>query len=412
MSVWSPGGRLLGRLRPRRVRGDHLRFGRGRLVAVQTGIAGVVAGLAARGAAGAWGYLLVGAGALLVLGALARFRGQWADRRVLARLRRGRLPVTAPPGTPTENLGVARSLLPALTVTEFADRNLPRGRGHPSGSRRPARGLGVLADGRGHATIAAFPGGVLPGLPAETVARWLARDPARPAAAQVVVEQFGVPSWDFHHRFRPTVVYRQLHPTGCPVAVRSWLVVRYEPLDAPEATARRGGGEDGARSAVASATVRLRAELAAQGAPTTPLGAAESRQLLRRLGDPDPDGRPRSSTWSSAGATHTTLTAHVASQDDWHRLLTGLGACTADRVVAVATLTADGPALRVRAAVRVVSPLAEHATTQRDRLRAVDVTGPPAADQAAGLLATLPLAYPSRPLDEATGFATPARRRP
>jgi hypothetical protein len=56
--------------------------------------------------------------------------------------------------------------------------------------------------------------------------------------------------------------------------------------------------------------------------------------------------------------------------------------------------------------VRVVSPLAQHATAQRDRLQVADVTGPPAADQAAGLLATLPLAYPSRPLDEATGFAT------
>ena len=377
-----------------------LRFGRARLVAVETGLGGVAAGLAARGAWGHWGYAVVGAGALLALAALARFRGEWADRRLLARLRRGRLAVAPPTAPRARGLGVARALLPALTVTEFADRNTPGG-----------RGLGVLSDGRGHAAVAAFPGGTLPALPAGIVARWLADDPARPAAAQLVVEQFGVWSRDFHHRFQPTVAYRQLPTGGRPVAVRSWLVVRFEPLDAPEAAARRGGGEDGARAAVAAAAARLRARLAAHGAPTTPLDPAQARQLLRQLGDPEPNGRVMPSGWAGAAATHTTLTADVASQDDWRRLLSGMEGCAADRVVAAATLTAPGGDLRVRTAVRVVSPLAQHAMAQRDRLRAAGVAGPPAADQAAGLLATLPLAYPSRPLDEATGFAAPGDSR-
>ncbi|WP_243740820.1 type VII secretion protein EccE [Streptomyces sp. 8K308] len=367
---------------------------------MEAGLGGVAAGLAARSAWGNWGYILVGAGALLALGALARFRGDWADRRLLARLRRGRLTITPPTAPRARSLGVARALLPALTVAEVADRNTP-GR----------QGLGVVSDGRGHAVVAAFPGGTLPGLPAGIVAGWLADDPARPAAAQVVVEQFGVWSRDFHHRFQPTVAYRQLPSGGRPVAVRSWLVVRYEPLDAPEAADRRGGGEDGARAAVAAAAARLRARLAAHGVPTTPLGSAEARQLLRQLGDPEPNGRVMSSGWAGAAATHTTLTASVASQDDWRRLLSGMGGCVADRVVAAATLTAHGGDLRVRAAVRVVSPLAQHAMAQRDRLEAAGVTGPPAADQAAGLIATLPLAYPSRPLDEATGFATPGDTR-
>ncbi|MGP3967374.1 type VII secretion protein EccE [Streptomyces sp. 6N223] len=386
---------------------------------MEAGLGGVAAGLAIREAWGSWGYVLVGAGALLALGALVRFRGEWADRRVLARLRRGKLVVTSPPETRTRGLGVARTLLPALAVTQVADRNTPTRWGHLPGPQGPGGGLGVISDGRGHAAVAAFPVGLLPMLPVAIVARWLAEDPVRPAAAQIVVEQFGVPTWDFHHRFQPTVAYRQLPNGNGPVAARSWLVVRYEPLDAPEATDRRGGGEEGARAAVAAAAARLRARLAAQGAPTTPLDAADVRQLLRQLGDPQPNGRPMASSWAGTAATHATLTANVASQDDWLRLLAGMRACTADRVVAAATLTAGGPGapglgldlgngdgLRVRTAVRVVSPLAQHATSQRDRLEAAGITGPPAEDQAAGLLATLPLAYPSRTLDEATGFAT------
>ncbi|MGP4113364.1 type VII secretion protein EccE [Streptomyces sp. 4N509B] len=369
-------------------------------MAVEAGVGLAVAGgLALRGVLG---YALAGAGVVVVVGALLRRRGEWADRRLLARLRRGRLAVTPPQGVrPAAALGVAQTLLPALTVTEVADRNVPG----------PA-GLGVVSDGRGHATVAALPGGVLPDLPAGIVARWLAEDPARPAAAQLVVEQFAVPSWDLHHRFQPTVAYRQLDRGGRPVAVRSWLVVRHEPLDAPEAAARRGGGEDGARAAAAACAARLRARLAAHGAETTPLGAPAARELLRQLGDPDTQGRSLPWIWASGTATHSTLSVRVSSQRDWHRLLSGLADCAADRVVVAATLTADGPDLRVQTAVRVVSPLAQHAAAQRDRLRAAGVTGAPVVDQAAGLLATLPLAYPARPLDEATGLASLGVRLP
>ncbi|MEO3755871.1 type VII secretion protein EccE [Streptomyces sp. B6B3] len=378
----------------RRFRG--LRFGRARLVAIETGLAAVAVGLALRGP---WGYyVLAGAGLLLVVGALVRRRGAWADQRVLARLRGRRLAVPPPPGPhgrePGE-LGLVRALLPALDVTEVADRN------------SEPEALGVVSDGRGHAAVVAFPGGMLPALPADQVARWLAEDPARPAAAQLVVEQFGVPPWDFHFGFQPATAYRQLPYRRRPVAVRSWLVVRYEPLPAPEAAARRGGGHAGACAAVAAATARLRARLAAHGVPTTPLGADEVTDLLRQLGDPEAEGRALPTSWAGQASTHCTLTARVSCQNDWQLLLSGLAACAADRLVAAATLTAHGGTLRVLAAVRLVSTLAQHAAGERERLLAAGVTGPPAADQTAGLLATLPLAYPTHPLDEATGFAGP-----
>ena len=384
--------------RPRRA----LRFGRARLVAVETGLGCLATGVAFQGP---WGYGLAGAGALVVTGSLLRRRGEWADQWLLDRLRRDALAPTgapAPTGEETD-LGLAGALLPTLDIAGFADRN-----GAGSGG---AAELGVLADGRGHAAIVEFPGGTLPSLPAAAVARWLDEDPARPAAAQLVVEQFGLPPWDFHYRYQPTIAYRQLPFGGRPVAVRSWLVLRYEPFDAPEAAERRGGGAAGARAAVAAATARIRARLAAHGVPSAPLGPDQVRDLLRGIGDTSAEGRAIPGSWAGNAATHCTVTAEVANQADWSRLLGSLATCTADRVVTAATLTRDGAGLNVRTAVRVVSTMAQHAAAERDRLIQAGIVGPPAADQAAGLLATLPVAYPARSLVEATGFVTTGEAR-
>ncbi|SFD09620.1 type VII secretion protein EccE [Streptomyces aidingensis] len=370
---------------------------RARLVAAEAGAGAALAGVALPGA---WGYALTGAGVLAAVGGPVRVRGERAGRRLPARLRRGTpAPGPAPgagAGPGPERLGAAQTLLPALTVTEAPDRNIPG-----------PDGLGVAGDGRGHATVAAFPGGMLPALPAAAVARWLAEDPARPAAAQIVVERFAVPSWDMHYHYPPTAAYRGLPGAGTAVAVRSWLVVRCEPLEAPRAIALRGGGQAGAHAALAAAA-RLRARLAARGAPTVPLTAASTRDLLRHLGDPEPDGRALRGSWAGRGAAHATLTAEVASRGDWFRLLAGLARCSADRVVVAATLTAEGGELRVRTAVRVVSALPQHAAAQRDALHSAGITGPPGRDQSAGLLATLPLAHPGRPLAEAAGLTTAA----
>ncbi|TDC62683.1 hypothetical protein E1283_33660 [Streptomyces hainanensis] len=369
------------------------RFGRGRLVAVEAGLGCLAAGAAFQGP---WGYGLAGVGALVATGSLLRRRGAWADQWLFDRLRRDALApdgTAAPAGRADDaDLGLATALLPALDIAEFPDRN--------------GRDLGVLADGRGHAAIVEFPGGMLPSLPAGVIARWLDEDPARPAAAQLVVEQFGLPPWDFHYRYQPTIAYRQLPFAGRPVAVRSWLVLRYEPFDAPEAAERRGGGAAGARAAVAAATARIRAGLAARGMPSLPLGAGQVRDLLRQIGDASAEGRAITGSWAGSAATHCTVTAEVANQSDWARLLGSLATCTADRVITAATLTREGAELRVRTAVRVVSTMAQHAAAERDRLVQAGIVGPPAADQAAGLLATLPVAYPARSLVEATGFTT------
>ncbi|MET2719051.1 type VII secretion protein EccE [Streptomyces harbinensis] len=371
-------------------------FGRARWVALEAGLGAAAAGVAVGGAAGG---ALIGGGAVTLAGALLRRRGRWADQLVTARLRQDtRQPAPAgdpdpahPGGTPYGGgpPDLARTLLPALDITAVTDRNGPP--------------VGVLADGRGHAAVLAFPGGTVPSLPVDLIAHALTEDPARPAAAQVLVEQFGVPPWDFHYRYQPTVAYRQLPSEGRPVAVRAHLVLRYEPLDAPEAAARRGGGAVGGRAAVVAALARLRARLAAQGMPSKPLGPEETAALLRQTGDATGEGRALPGSWAGKAATHCTMTVPVAAAADWARLITALGGCTADRVVTAATLTHDD-GIRVRTAVRLVSTVAQHAAAERDRLIRTGIVGPPAADQRAGLLATLPLAHPARSVWEAAGL--------
>ncbi|RMI27423.1 hypothetical protein, partial [Streptomyces triticirhizae] len=61
---------------------------RGRAVAVQAAVGCVATGVAI---ASPWGYALAGGGLALAAGALLRVGGGWADRRVLAALRRGAL---------------------------------------------------------------------------------------------------------------------------------------------------------------------------------------------------------------------------------------------------------------------------------------------------------------------------------
>lgn len=372
---------------------------RGRLVAVQAALACAATGVAH---GGPWGHALTAAGGVLLVLALLRRRGQWGDQRVRQALAREAFSVapagaTARPRPAEEDLGLVHALLPALDVRAVADRNGPD--------------VGVLADGRGHAAVLEFPGGVLPSLPAGLIADWLAEDRARPAAAQLLVEQFGLPPWDFHYRYQPTVAYRQLPAGRRPVAVRSWLVVRYEPWEAPEAAERRGGGAAGAGAAVVAATARLRARLAAQGAEATPLGPEAARALLRQIGDASGQGRALHDSWAGNTATHCTVTVSLRSQADWTRLLSGLSGCAAERVVAATTLTREGQDVRLRSAVRLVSSVAQHAAAERDRLVQAGLVGPSAADQAAGLLATLPVAHPARTLVEATGFAMTAGDR-
>lgn len=374
------------------------RWGRGRIVALEA-----AAGCAAAGVAfgGTGGYALTGVGAASAALALLRWRGRTASGHLVRRLRRGAFSagVRTPPGGQAREaaeLGLAGGLFPALEVTEYEDRN------------GPGAHIGVLCDGRGFAAVLELPPGAYPELPVGALAEWLDADPARPAAAQLLIEQHGLPPWDFHQRFSPTLAYRQLPAARRPVALRSWLVLRYEPWEAPEAAAARGGGAQGARAAVVAATARLRARLAVLRVATTALDGDGVRGLLLHLGDQEAGGRETADAWEGTSATHCLLGAALTGPGDWRDLVGAVSVSGTDRAVVGATVTREPGAgeAEVRCAVRLVSSLSQHVTAERERLLAGPATHALTGRQTAGLVATLPLAHPARSLVEATGFAT------
>ncbi|MFX4295061.1 type VII secretion protein EccE [Streptomyces bohaiensis] len=380
--------------------GARRRPGLGRVVAAQGALGAVAAGGALASPAG---WLVASAGVLALVPLLARRDGRRLDETLTRRWGSG--PVTGgpdgPPGVvagaaPREDLGLVHRLLPALDVVPVPDRNGPE--------------LGMVADGRGSAAVLELPGGALPSLPVELLAAWLRDDPAAPAGAQLLVEQFGLPPWDLLYRYRPTLAYRQLPAQGVPVAIRSWLVVRHEPLDAPESVVRRGGGVRGAGAALAAATARLRSRLAAAGVPATPLGPERARAVLRQTGDAVGAGEPGPGCWAGRAATHCVAAAEVASGHDWARLLGGLGQAAADRVLVGAAVALHDGEPRVRAAVRLVGAAGEQVAAERDRLTAAGLLRRPPLDPGAGVLATMPLAAPAHPPAAAAGSARAARR--
>ncbi|MFD9847912.1 type VII secretion protein EccE [Streptomyces parvus] len=371
----------------------HGAFGRARVVALQASAGALLTGFVFGGPTG---WTLAVAGALTGIAALLRHREQWLDARLLAGWRRGGLAGNGR-RAPDAALGLAATLLPPLEVAEASDRN--------------GRTVGVLADGRGHAAVLELPPGVLPSAALGLLGDWLTRDAARPAAVQLLVEQFGLPSWDFHQRFEPTMAYRQLPAQARPVAVRSHLVVRYEPWDAPEVAESRGGGALGARTALTAATARLGAYLARLGVPTRTLDAEQLRELLRDTGDTDGEGRTLPDSWAGAHRTHCSLAVRLDQPEDWHRLLAALAGTGMDRTVAAVTVDRTARGVEARAAVRLVSGAAQRAAEGRDRLVTGGAALPLTGAQSAGLVATLPLAHPARPLEAATGFAPDTDRR-
>ncbi|MBQ1160596.1 hypothetical protein KBZ21_21250, partial [Streptomyces sp. A73] len=221
--------------------------------------------------------------------------------------------------------------------------------------------------------------------------------------------------WDPRPRFEPARASRQLPARRHLVAVRAWLVLRYESWEAPEAAEHRGGGAVGARAATVAATARLRARLARAGAPAEPLDAAAVQALLREVGDPEGSGQVTPECWAGASMTHCTAVADVRSADDWSGLLTAVAESQAERAVVAATVApgdssacgdGDEPVVEVRTAVRLVSPLAQRAALARDLLvRESGAAGLLPDGQEDGLVATLPLGVPGRSLVETTGFS-------
>jgi type VII secretion protein EccE len=362
--------------------GRQPRISRGRLVAVEAAAGAVFGGAVLRGAIG---WTVVGAGALALLLAVARRHGRWLTDLLATRLRR---PVAPATGSPV--LGAVASVAPRLAVAECTDRN-----GYP---------LGVAWDGQGFAAAVELDTATALRLDLGALAARAAADDVRLAGVQVLVEQIRVPALEAAG-FAPTAIYRRLAAPGLPLVRRVWVALRYEPIWAPEAAERRGeGGADGARLAVAAALARLRVQLLGLGMSATPLGAAALTRTLRAVGDPGATGELRRDCWTTPAATHHCLAATVGSAADWAALLGAAAAGLADRTVVSVAADLDGRATRTRAAVRLVTTNPAAAAQARQDLLATGLVHPLPGQQAAGVLATLPLGGGPRPLASAIGW--------
>ena len=204
------------------------------------------------------GYTVAGVAAVAGIAGLVRRRG-----RGLADVAAGRL---GDPAVPADLAG--------LHVVDVATRDGE---------------LGVAGDGQGFVVV--LDAGSPPAWPLADVLDLAFTDPARPAAVQVLVEQWGLAGAGVDPRFGPARTYRSLPVHGFPLWNRVLLVVRHEPAWAPETVEARGGGATGARNALAAVAGRATARADRAGVRLRPLGADELAALLRELG-PAPDLGP------------------------------------------------------------------------------------------------------------------------
>jgi hypothetical protein len=199
--------------------------------------------------------------------------------------------------------------------------------------------LGVAGDGQGFVVV--LDAGVPPPWPLADVLDLLA-DPARPAVAQVLVEQRGPVAVD--PRFGPARTYRSLPVQGAPLWSRVLLVIRHEPAWAPETVESRGGGATGARNALAAVAARAVARAARAGVALRTTGADELVALLRELG-PAPELEP---------GLDVVLGVPLSSDDAPGAVLRALaGLDVARSVLSVSVSALDHT---VRALVRITDP--------------------------------------------------------
>ncbi|MFE7136676.1 type VII secretion protein EccE [Streptomyces sp. NPDC057644] len=365
---------------------------RTRVVTFQMSAAALLAGIATEGP-GSW--ILITLGVAVGLHPLLSPRDKQPNFWSLPRLWQGAL-TAADSRVADADLGMAAMLVPALQVR---------------GTRlRDGEEVGVLADERGYAAALALPPNVVPRTDVDLLAHWLKRDAARPASVQLLVEQFGLP--DAPRGFPPASAYRQLPARAHPLAMRSHIIVRYEPWDAAEVAAMRGGGARGARAALAAAVARLAAELARRGTPARALDSEQLRTLLRDTGDTDIEGRMTSDSWVGGHRAHYSVGVRLQGQNCWLHLLTALASADVDRTVAAATVARTATGTEARAAARLVSETGRRAAKGRDMLVTERHALPLPDAQPAGLVATLPLARSARLLEAATGFAPDTPHQP
>jgi type VII secretion protein EccE len=362
-----------------------VRFGRGRLVAVEASAGAIFGGAVLRGPAG---WTVAVAAALVLVLALARRRGRWLTDLLATRARRTPIAAAAVPAG--NDLGALAVVAPQLAVGECTDRN-----GYP---------LGVAWDGQGFAAAVELDAAGPLRLDLGALAATAAMDDVPLAGVQVLVEQVRVPPLEAGG-FAPTAIYRRLAAAEVPLVRRVWVALRYEPVWAPDAAERRGeGGADGARLAVAAALARLRVRLLGAGQSATPLDAAALTRVLRAVGDSSPTSELRRDSWATRNDVHQCLSGAVASAADWTALLAAVAGSRADRTVVSLAIDLDGRGTRSRAAIRLVTSSPATATQARQQLLATGLVRALPGEQAAGVLATLPLGGGPRSLVSAIGW--------
>lgn len=357
------------------------RIGRARWIAAEAALGTVAAGLAVTGPLR---IALVAVGVLVLLSTFLFWKGKWATEHWAARLRgparQQRGPIAGP------GFGVVRDVVPDLHVVEVT------GRGAPP--------LGVIGDGQGFAAVLELEvtGSLRFNLAA--LAAQVAADPAEPAGFQVLIEQFSLPPLDVTEHFEPTMVYRRLPTSAVPVVRRVWVVLRHEPLWAPHATERRGGGAAGARTALVAAAARLRVHLIDSGFQVHMLGLAAATELLSTVGDPSQLGRFHPDAWITQAGAHCCL----AVTGDWSKTLMTAASLAADRCVVSVNVELEGHSSQTRTALRLFAADHNAAAAARAELIGAGLAQPLPNNQAAGVVATLPLGGGARDLTSAIGL--------
>ena len=340
--------------------------------------------MAATGVAlmGPFGIALMALGGLTLVGTFLFWQGKWASEHLTITLRA--------PAARTQitglGLGVIREVLPDLHVVEVT------GRG--------AAPLGVIGDGQGFAAVLELEVAGSLRLDLAKLTKQVQADPAELAGFQVLIEQFPLPALDVTERFGPTMVYRRLPTSAVPVLRRVWLVLRHEPLWAPEATERRGGGAAGARTALMAAAARLRVHLMDNGFQVHLLGSAATTELLAGVGDPSQQGRFHADAWLTQAGAHCCL----AVTGDWSKLLMTAASIAADRCVVSVAVELDGHSAVTRSMVRLFATGQNAVANARAALIATGLVEPLPNNQPAGVVATLPLGGGARNLTSAIGL--------
>ena len=328
----------------------------------------------------------VGGAAAVVCFTLVRWRGQWLYQRVGRRLGFAVRRRTARRSAAQALPGLS-DLLPELDVSTVAGR-----RGQQIGLVRDGRGWAVLVEVSAGDDV--FPArGAPTTLPVSRLAELLSIDDIRLAGVQLVVH--AVPP--------PPEAWVGPAARPLPAAQGIWVVLRLDPMVAPEALISRGGGVEALHRALRRCTERAAETLAATGLSAKPLDEAAVRSALAlsaapptAAGAPPAVGVERWGHWE-CGAAHVGYEVCRWPPD---RLATLLEAVLAAPVLAVVVAVTfhgvDSRSARITGTVRLVAAdphsareagraLQKAVASQGGRLARLD------GRHAAAVVATLPV---------------------